>query len=67
VNKSALDRFFPRLGVCWFCGTADQRHRVLDAIVEHSAAGESVEDIAGELNLSVEAVRVALAEWTMEG
>jgi uncharacterized protein (DUF433 family) len=39
----------------------DARHRVLDAIGEHVAAGESIEEVAEELDLPVEAVHAALA------
>ena len=58
-----LDRWFPKLGQCGLCSFGDQRHRVLDAIVEHASVGETPQDIARELDLPVEAVRVAIAEW----
>jgi hypothetical protein len=38
----------------------DARHRILDAIAEHVAAGETVEEVAEELAVPVEAVHVAL-------
>jgi len=58
-----LDRWFPPLGPCLICGVPgmDARHRVLDAISEHIAVGETPEEVAEELNLPIEAVNVALA------
>jgi hypothetical protein len=60
-----LDRWFPKRGQCQVCGTPglDQGHRILDVIAEQAATGELAEDIAEELMLPVEAVRVAIAEW----
>ncbi len=61
---SALDAFFPRLGPCGVCGTPglDQRHRMIDAVAEHLAAGEDPDDVAFELALPVGAV-LAVGEW----
>jgi len=41
----------------------DQRHRVLDAIVEQVAAGEDPGDVAGEMAVPLEAVTVAVRDW----
>lgn len=55
-----LDRHFQRLGPCACCGTQDARHRVIDAIAERHAAGESVESLTEDYGVSGEAVRAAL-------
>lgn len=64
---AALDAYFPRRGPCAFCGGPDARHRVWDAIRERRAAGESVEDLARDYGVPVEAVGLVLtsgASWT---
>ena len=60
-----LDRWFPPRGQCLICGVPgmDQRHRVLDAVVEQVAAGEAPGDVAEDMGLSVEAVNVAVRDW----
>jgi hypothetical protein len=57
-----LNRWFPRRGQCQICGVPgmDARHRILDAIREYVAAGETVIEVAEELGLPVEAVHAAL-------
>lgn len=59
----ALDRHFPRRGPCMICGVPgeDARHRVIDAIAERIAAGDSEEDTADDYGVTVEAVRAAIA------
>jgi hypothetical protein len=61
--QSDLDRWLPPRGPCLICGVPgeDARHRVMDAIAEQAAAGETAEDIATELALPVEAVLAVLA------
>jgi len=57
-----IDRWFPPHGPCLICGIpgADARHRVIDAIVEHTLAGETAEEIARELEVPVEGVRAVV-------
>ena len=55
-----LDRWFPPRGPCGICGGPDARHRILDAIREHVAAGETAEEVAEELDVPLEAVHAAL-------
>lgn len=57
-----FDRWFPPRGQCQICGVPgmDARHRILDAISEHYAAGETPKEIARELAVPVKAVRAAL-------
>lgn len=59
----SLDAHFPRLGPCGICGTPglDQRHRVIDAIAEQLAAGESPEELAEDYGVPVDAVETVLA------
>jgi hypothetical protein len=64
-----LAKWFPPLGQCLICGVpgVDQRHRVLDAILDMVAGGETVEDVAEEMGRSVEAVAAAVRFWRLEG
>ena len=43
----------------------DARHRIIDAITEQVAAGETPQDVADELNLPLEAAQAAL-NWAAE-
>lgn len=68
----ALDAF-PGLGPvspCGLCGSGlPQRHRVVDAIAGHLAAGEAPEDLAEEYGVSrraVRAVALVMARWPGE-
>jgi hypothetical protein len=63
MQPPEIDRWFPRRGPCGICGTPglDQRHRVIDAIADAVAAGDSEEDVAVDMGVSVEAVGVAVA------
>lgn len=58
----AIDQWFPPRGPCGICGGPDARHRILDAIRDYVAAGETPENVAEELCLPVEAVHVALEQ-----
>ena len=59
MNES-LDHYFPSLGPC-FCGCGnDGRHRQIDIIREWVAAGDSVEAVAEDQGVSVEAVLACL-------
>ena len=62
-----IDQWFPRLGQCQVCGVPgmDQRHRRIDAIAGAVGAGEAPEEVAAEMDVSVEAVyaAVAYAAW----
>lgn len=53
---SALDRWFPPAGACAFCGHADKRHRLWDALLGMLDAGDDVATVAGAYGLPVEAV-----------
>jgi hypothetical protein len=62
----ALDAW-PQLGPvtrCGICGVPElpQRHRMVDAMAERMGAGESVEEVAFDYRLPVEAVR-AVEAW----
>lgn len=57
---SDIDRYFPRCGPCAFCGKKDARHRVIDSIRARHAVGETVEELAEDYDISVDAVRAAL-------
>ena len=63
--SAELDRWFPPRGQCLICGVpgVDQRHRVLDAVVEQVAAGEDPAEVGVEMGLPLEAVRVAVRDW----
>jgi uncharacterized protein (DUF433 family) len=58
-----IDLWFPKLGQCLVCGVAgiDQRHRRIDAIADAVAAGEAPEDVAADMDVTVEAVEAAVA------
>jgi hypothetical protein len=62
----ALDEHFPRLGPCGICGVPglDQRHRVVDAMAERMAAGEPMEDVAGDYGKPVQAAEIVLT-WAL--
>ena len=62
-----LDRYLPPRGQCLICGVPgmDARHRIMDAVIEQVAAGDTPEEVADELNLPVEAVLAVLA-WAHE-
>jgi hypothetical protein len=57
-----LDRWLPPCGPCGVCGVPgmDARHRIIDAITGHAAAGETAEDVADELGLPPETVLAVL-------
>jgi hypothetical protein len=65
--RAELDRLLPSRGPCGICRVPglDARHRVIDAADQHAQAGEAAGDIADELGLSPETVRVILA-WCAE-
>lgn len=54
---------------CAFCGHSDSRHRIVDAIKERVAAGESSEEVLEDYGWTVEmlsAAAQALAELEAE-
>jgi hypothetical protein len=53
-----LEALFPYRGACLLCGGDDARHRITDEIESRLSAGDSVEDIALDLD-----VDVAIARW----
>jgi hypothetical protein len=63
----ALDGF-PGLGPvtpCGLCGSGlPQRHRIVDALAEHMAAGETPDELAEDYGVPEEAVR-AVATWAL--
>jgi hypothetical protein len=64
---STLDTWFPELGPCGICGSGlDQRHRVLDAIYDRVAAGETPDEVAADYHVPVEAVETIMADWNVE-
>jgi hypothetical protein len=50
---------------CLICGVpgADQRHRILDTIVERYRAGDSIDDLVYDYELPAEFVVRVVAEW----
>ncbi len=58
----AVEAAFPLRGLCAFCGTDDQRHRVVDAIAERFRAGDSAGEIALDYGISAELVPLIAAE-----
>ena len=58
----ALDVFFPPRGPCGLCGHHDARHRIWDAMIGRSSAGESVKDLASDYDLTPAAVQAVLDE-----
>jgi hypothetical protein len=60
----ALDAYFPRAGFCGICGVPGlwSRHRVVDSIAGHLAAGECEGDVAEEMGVSLDAV-MAVEAW----
>ena len=55
-----LDQWFPPHGPCALCGHPDARHRVFEAISSRYHAGDSLEDIAEDFDVVVEAVLAVL-------
>ena len=59
-SNELLDRSFPKQGKCAFCGRQDARHRVLDAIKDRHKAGDSIELLAEDYDVSMSDIRLAL-------
>lgn len=57
-----IDEHLPPAGPCGICGGPDKRHRMIDAIVEREAAGDSILFIAEDYDLPVEFVRRIVTE-----
>jgi hypothetical protein len=55
-----IDVAFPYCGPCAFCGGPDKRHRLFDAMRGAYRAGDSVEAIADNYNVPVDAVRAVI-------
>jgi len=55
-----IDAQWPYRGPCAFCGCADARHRLFDAMRGAGRAGDYVLDIAQAYDAPVEAVRAVL-------
>lgn len=60
--QQTIDRLLPYRGPCAFCGGPDARHRIFDAIVDRFNAGEAIEEIADDLGLAEELVRVVVED-----
>jgi len=60
----ALDEHWPHHGPCLICGVEGlgARHRRIDAVAGHLAAGEEPETVTDELDVAPEAVAV-VAAW----
>jgi hypothetical protein len=59
--RDALAMFGPPAGACAFCALPDKRHRLLEAVAENVRAGDSVESVADDYDVSEDAVRAAVA------
>lgn len=60
MSSYDFDKFFPLQGTCFHCGR-DLRHHTLEAIVNRFSNGESVENLAGDLNVPPQAIELVLA------
>lgn len=60
ADIAKLDKWFPPAGPCAFCTHRDKRHRLWDVIVGMHTAGDSIEMIAHEYNLPVEAIEAVI-------
>lgn len=58
-----IDERIPYHGPCGFCGGEDARHRMIDAIVGASAAGDTIEGLAENYELPEEFVRRLVEEF----
>jgi hypothetical protein len=48
----------PRLGPCGICGWhPDQRHRILDAIIDRLLAGEDLDDVCDDYEWTPQEIR----------
>jgi len=59
---SHLDRWFPPAGPCAFCGHADKRHRLWDALLGSHRVGQPVSELAQFYELPLEAVQAVIHE-----
>jgi hypothetical protein len=59
-----LDAELPPAGPCLVCGGPDKRHRVIDAIVGRHAAGETIEALAQDYDLSEAFVARVVKEFS---
>jgi len=59
-QEKTLSRWFPARGPCGFCGHADARHRLWDAIISRYRAGETVKIIAEDYDLTEAAINKVL-------
>ncbi len=62
MTPAEFDAHYPLRGPCGICGCPglDGRHRLLDAIRDRHAAGDSVEDLARDYGRPAKAIRAAL-------
>lgn len=59
---SEIDKYFPYRGKCAFCGADDARHRLWDSIIDMHKAGDSIEHLAEDFNLPIEAIKLVIKE-----
>ncbi len=60
ADIAELDKWFPPRGPCAFCGHKDARHWLWDTFMACQWGGETVEEIAHDLEHSIEAVEAVL-------
>ena len=59
------DSPIPRLGPCGVCGWhPDQRHRILDAIVEQLIAGDNIDQICDDYNWTADQIQALYDDFT---
>jgi hypothetical protein len=56
-----IDAKWPYCGPCAFCGCADKRHRLFDAMRGRVRAGESRKSVAEDYGCSMDALLAVLA------
>lgn len=60
---SWVDDYMPFAGPCGLCGGPDQRHRVIEAIVERVQSGDSPEEVANDYGYDVEFIDMLVDEF----
>ncbi|MEP6924553.1 MAG: hypothetical protein ABI954_08815 [Pyrinomonadaceae bacterium] len=59
MTSYELDRYFPLKGTCFQCGR-DLRHKTLDLINRRFASGESINSIAADYHVPVQAIELVI-------
>ncbi len=60
IDIAQLDKYYSPAGPCAFCGHRDKRHRLWDVIMGMFVGGDSIEMIAWDYNLSIEAIKAVI-------